>query len=190
MSILLNNRKGVITAERVKCYSCMLFCTDYYTVSNKTNCKILKLTLYFVINLLQKIKVCNDSIFITIVAVEIPGKIVYEDDICLAFLDLSQTTNGHTLVIPKAHFKNILEVDDKTLIHLMSVTKRLANMIVTNLNAKGVNILTNANEAAGQTVMHFHIHIIPRYNQNDQITSIYYKKFRFRILNKIKAEMN
>ncbi len=100
----------------------------------------------------------ENCIFCKIASKEISGKIVYEDDICLAFLDLSQTTNGHTLVIPKAHFKNILEVDDKTLIHLMSVTKRLANMIVTNLNAKGVNILTNANEAAGQTVMHFHIH--------------------------------
>ena len=122
------------------------------------------------------------------------GKIVYEDDICLAFLDLSQTTNGHTLVIPKAHFKNILEVDDKTLIHLMSVTKRLANMIVTNLNAKGVNILTNANEAAGQTVMHFHIHIIPRYNQNDQIEINFIDRSNEvnldAVLNKIKAEMN
>ena len=136
----------------------------------------------------------ENCIFCKIASKEIPGKIVYEDDICLAFLDLSQTTNGHTLVIPKAHFKNILEVDDKTLIHLMSVTKRLANMIVTNLNAKGVNILTNANEAAGQTVMHFHIHIIPRYNQNDQIEINFIDRSNEvnldAVLNKIKAEMN
>ncbi len=136
----------------------------------------------------------ENCIFCKIASKEISGKIVYEDDICLAFLDLSQTTNGHTLVIPKAHFKNILEVDDKTLIHLMSVTKRLANMIVTNLNAKGVNILTNANEAAGQTVMHFHIHIIPRYNQNDQIEINFIDRSNEvnldTILNKIKAEMN
>jgi histidine triad (HIT) family protein len=76
----------------------------------------------------------------------------------------------------------------------MSVTKRLANMIVTNLNAKGVNILTNANEAAGQTVMHFHIHIIPRYNQNDQIEINFIDRSNEvnldTILNKIKAEMN
>ena len=124
----------------------------------------------------------ENCIFCKIASKEIPGKIVYEDDICLAFLDLSQTTNGHTLVIPKAHFKNILEVDDKTLIHLMSVTKRLAN------------ILTNANEAAGQTVMHFHIHIIPRYNQNDQIEINFIDRSNEvnldAILNKIKAEMN
>ena len=111
----------------------------------------------------------ENCIFCKIVQKDIPGKIIYEDDVCLAFLDLSQTTDGHTLVIPKKHYKNILEVNDETLTHLIVVTKRLANKIVKNLNANGVNILTNANEIAGQTVMHFHIHIIPRYNQDDKI---------------------
>ena len=109
----------------------------------------------------------ENCIFCKIVQKDIPGKIIYEDDVCLAFLDLSQTTDGHTLVIPKKHYKNILEVNDETLTHLIVVTKKLANKIVKNLNANGVNILTNANEIAGQTVMHFHIHIIPRYNQDD-----------------------
>ena len=111
----------------------------------------------------------ENCIFCKIVQKDIPGKIIYEDDVCLAFLDLSQTTDGHTLVIPKEHYKNILEVNDETLTHLIVVTKKLANKIVKNLNANGVNILTNANEIAGQTVMHFHIHIIPRYNQDDKI---------------------
>ena len=110
-----------------------------------------------------------NCIFCKIANKEIPGKIIYEDDICVAFLDLSQTTNGHTLVIPKKHFKNFLEVDDDTLAHMIKVTKDIANKIVTKLNANGVNILTNANEVAGQTVMHFHLHIIPRYDNNDQI---------------------
>lgn len=112
----------------------------------------------------------ENCIFCKIANKEIPGKIIYEDDICISFLDLSQTTDGHALVVPKKHYKNILEVDDDVLGHLIKVTKKLANQIVTNLNASGVNILTNANEAAGQTVMHFHIHIIPRYNQDDQVT--------------------
>lgn len=112
----------------------------------------------------------DNCIFCKIAQKEIPSKIVYEDDICLAFLDLSQTTDGHTLVIPKKHYKNFLEVDDDILAHLIKVTKQLANKIVTNLNANGVNILTNANEVAGQTVKHFHLHIIPRYDQNDQIS--------------------
>lgn len=112
----------------------------------------------------------DNCIFCKIANKEIPGKIVYEDDICLAFLDLSQTTDGHTLVIPKKHFKNILEVDEDILCHLIKITKRLTNQIVTNLNAKGANILTNANEIAGQTVMHFHIHIIPRFDETDTIS--------------------
>lgn len=111
----------------------------------------------------------DNCIFCKIANKEIPGKIIYEDDICVAFLDLSQTTNGHTLVIPKKHFKNFLEVDNDTLAHMIKVTKDIANKIVTKLNANGANILTNANEVAGQTVMHFHLHIIPRYDNNDQI---------------------
>lgn len=111
----------------------------------------------------------ENCIFCKIAEKEIPGKIVYEDDICLAFLDLSQTTDGHTLVIPKKHYQNVLEVDDNDLAHIILVTKKIANKIMDKLNAKGVNILTNANEIAGQTVMHFHLHIIPRYDDNDKI---------------------
>lgn len=136
----------------------------------------------------------ENCVFCKIANKDIPGKIVYEDDICLAFLDLSQTTDGHTLVIPKSHYKNILDVDDKTLSHLIKITKKLANIIVTNLNAQGANILTNANEIAGQTVMHFHIHIIPRYDQADQIEIRFTDRSEQvnldNILNKIKAEMN
>ena len=111
----------------------------------------------------------ENCIFCKIANKEIPGKIVYEDDLCLSFLDLSQTTNGHTLVVPKTHYQNILDVDKEVLSHLIKVTKKLTNQIITNLDAKGANVLTNANEVAGQTVMHFHIHIIPRYNETDQI---------------------
>ena len=111
----------------------------------------------------------ENCIFCKIANKEIPGKIVYEDDLCLAFLDLSQTTNGHTLVVPKTHYQNILDVDKEVLSHLIKVTKKLTNQIITNLDAKGANVLTNANEVAGQNVMHFHIHIIPRYNETDQI---------------------
>ena len=85
----------------------------------------------------------------------------------MAFLDLSQATYGHTLVIPKKHYANILEVDDETLAHVMKIVKNLANQIVEKLDAKGVNVLTNTNEVAGQTVHHFHIHILPRYDENE-----------------------
>lgn len=109
----------------------------------------------------------SDCIFCKIINKEIPGKIVYEDDVCMAFLDLSQATYGHTLVIPKKHYANILEVDDDTLAHVMKVVKNLANQIVEKLDAKGVNVLTNTNEVAGQTVRHFHVHILPRYDEKE-----------------------
>lgn len=109
----------------------------------------------------------DSCIFCKIANKQIPGKYVYEDDICVAFLDLSQATKGHTLVVPKAHVKNILEATPELTSHLFEVVNTLAKQITTNLGATGCNILSNANEIAGQTVMHFHIHIIPRFNEND-----------------------
>lgn len=109
----------------------------------------------------------ENCIFCKIINKEIPGKVVYEDDICLAFLDLSQATYGHTLVIPKKHYDNILTVDDETLAHLFKIVKKLSKQIMEKLGSDGLNVLTNTNEVAGQTVHHFHIHILPRYNKNE-----------------------
>lgn len=92
---------------------------------------------------------------------------VYEDDYTIAFLDLSQATPGHTLVIPKKHFDNILEVDEESLNHVMATVKLISNKLIEKLGAKGVNILNNCGEIAGQSVMHFHVHVIPRY-ENDK----------------------
>lgn len=110
-----------------------------------------------------------DCIFCKIINKEIPSKIVYEDDVCLAFLDISQTTKGHTLVIPKKHFANFLEVDADTLQHMIVITQKLAKQTVDKLHASGCNILSNAGVIAGQTVMHFHLHIIPRFDETDTI---------------------
>lgn len=108
-----------------------------------------------------------DCIFCKIINKEIPSKIVYEDELVLAILDLSQATYGHTLVIPKKHYENIYEIDDKTLAHLINVVKMLAIKIKNKLNASGINILNNNETAAGQSVMHLHFHIIPRYDNDD-----------------------
>ena len=91
----------------------------------------------------------------------------------MAFLDLSQTTDGHTLVIPKKHYAHILEVDQQTLAHMMDIVQKVALQIQSTLHAKGFNIITNMNEVAGQTVHHFHIHIIPRYDQRDGFEAHY-----------------
>lgn len=106
-------------------------------------------------------------IFCKIINHEIPSSIVYEDDDVLAILDLSQVTYGHTLVMPKKHVKNMLEADKETVAKVMEVTRQLSQKITQNCHALGCNILSNCNEVAGQTVDHMHIHIIPRYSQED-----------------------
>lgn len=108
-------------------------------------------------------------IFCMITNHEINSSIIYEDEQVVAFLDLSQVTKGHTLVVPKKHYANILECDSETLSHVITITQMLSKRIMERFNAKGVNILNNCNEAAGQTVMHMHFHIIPRYSESDAI---------------------
>lgn len=109
----------------------------------------------------------NNCIFCKIINKEIPSNIVYEDDKFLAFLDIAKATNGHTILIPKKHSKNILECDDETLSEMIVIAKKIALNLTSKLGADGCNILTNCNEVAGQTCFHFHIHIIPRYNDLD-----------------------
>lgn len=111
----------------------------------------------------------DNCIFCKIANHEIPGKVLYEDEICMAFLDLSQTTNGHTLVIPKKHSNNFLDTDPDILAHLVKVAQEVAKTLLEKMNAKGMNIISNMNEVAGQTVHHFHIHLIPRYQEDDGI---------------------
>lgn len=111
----------------------------------------------------------DNCIFCKIINGEIPCYKVYEDADVLAFLDISQTTKGHTLVVPKEHFDNILYCPNDILTKVMSVAQKIAQAEVLTLGAKGVNILINTNEAAGQTVMHFHVHVIPRYSSEDKL---------------------
>lgn len=106
-------------------------------------------------------------IFCKIINGDIPSKKVYEDKDVLAILDISQATKGHTLVIPKKHYDNILSINEDDYLAVMKKVKELSNKIVTNLGAEGVNVLNNCNEVAGQSVMHFHVHIIPRYKKDD-----------------------
>ena len=108
-------------------------------------------------------------IFCKIIDNEIPSSKVYEDEKILAILDISQTTKGHTLVMPKKHYTNITEIPSDELAYLMTKVQEIAKNLVNKLDAKGFNILINTNECAGQTVMHLHIHIIPRYSENDTI---------------------
>lgn len=108
------------------------------------------------------------SIFSRIILKEIPAHFVYEDDLVVAFLDISQATKGHTLVVPKVEYKDIFEVPEKTASHLFGVAVKLSKAIQKAFGAHAMNILSNNGEIAGQTVFHFHIHLIPRYDRSDE----------------------
>lgn len=127
-------------------------------------------------------------IFCEIINGNISSSKVYEDDDVLAILDLSQTTKGHTLVMPKKHYQNILEIPQDELANLIIKVQEIAKKVTTNLGAKGFNILVNTNEVAGQSVMHLHVHIIPRYDENDTIEiKTYENKFD---LSKVLEDIN
>lgn len=107
------------------------------------------------------------DIFCKIVDGEIPCYKVYEDDDVLAFLDISQVTKGHTLVISKKHYDNFLATPKDIMHRVMDVAQMIGQIQIKMLGAVGVNILTNCYEGSGQTVMHFHVHVIPRYDVGD-----------------------
>ena len=103
-----------------------------------------------------------ECIFCRIINGDIPSRIVFEDEWSLAFMDVANDVDGHILAVPKTHRKNILDCDDGTLIHLMKTVKRISDHLATNCGYNGVNLLNASDESAGQSVPHFHIHIIPR----------------------------
>lgn len=106
-------------------------------------------------------------LFCKIVNHDIPAKIIYENDYVIGILDISQTTKGHTLIIPKMHVENILECPTDVLSKVFNAVSLVGNHLLKTLDAKGMNVLSNVNEIAGQTIMHFHVHLIPRYGVDD-----------------------
>lgn len=108
-----------------------------------------------------------DCLFCKIVAGDIPASKVYEDEHILAFLDISQTTPGHTLVIPKKHYRNILDLDPQVAQDLFGQVPALARRLKNAVGAQGINVLNNSEEAAGQTVFHTHVHLLPRFEAGD-----------------------
>lgn len=105
----------------------------------------------------------NDCIFCKIVKGELPSYKIYEDDNFFAFLDINPVSLGHSLLVPKKHYKNLYELPDETLKKIMPLIKKLAIAIKKGVNADGVNIIMNNDGAAGQIVPHAHFHIIPRF---------------------------
>jgi histidine triad (HIT) family protein len=120
-----------------------------------------------------EVKFMENCIFCQIINGKIPSAKVYEDDHVYAFLDISQVTKGHTLVIPKVHKENIYELTPDIASHLFQVVPKIANAIKEQYNPIGLNLLNNNGEAAGQSVFHFHMHIIPRYGKGDGFGAVW-----------------
>jgi len=115
----------------------------------------------------------NDCIFCKIIRGEIPAAKVYEDENILAFLDISQVTRGHTLVVPKKHEANIYELSPETAATLFSAIPKIAGAIKKAFDPVAMNLLNNNGELAGQSVFHFHIHLLPRYGKDDGFGAVW-----------------
>ena len=110
----------------------------------------------------------DDCIFCKIANGSIPSKTIYEDDIFRVILDLGPATRGHALILPKEHYSDIYEIPDDVLAEAVKLARKMAVLMTDKLHCDGFNIIQNNGEAAGQTVKHFHIHLIPRYKDDCQ----------------------
>ena len=110
----------------------------------------------------------GECIFCKIANGEIPSNTIYEDDKFRVILDLGPATKGHALVLPKAHYQDLFEIPEETVAEAAKVAKKVAANIKEKLGCDGLNLVQNNGPVAGQTVMHFHLHIIPRYKDDNQ----------------------
>ncbi len=104
----------------------------------------------------------KDCIFCKIINGDVPSAKIFEDEHTLAFLDISKEGYGHTLVVPKVHAKNVLDIDEQNLCRVINTVKLVSNHYVFNCGFSGVNIMNASGEDAQQSVMHLHFHIVPR----------------------------
>lgn len=110
----------------------------------------------------------NNCIFCKIANGDIPSRTIYENDLFRVILDNGPATDGHALVLPKDHYANLFEIPADTAAEAMKTAQTVAAMLKEKLHADGLNLVQNNGETAGQTVHHFHMHIIPRYKGDGQ----------------------
>lgn len=115
----------------------------------------------------------ENCIFCQIIKGDIPSAKVYEDDEVMAFLDITQTTTGHTLLIPKKHVRNVLDMTDDIAKEVFARLPKVARAVQKATDACGMNIINNNETIAGQTVFHAHIHLVPRFSDKDGIAITY-----------------
>lgn len=107
------------------------------------------------------------DIFCKIVRNEIPSYVLYEDDIVKVILDANPNHNGHTLIIPKKHYENFFDIDEETLHYILKVAKDICNLLKDKLKCDGISLCQN--NGLGQEIKHFHLHLIPRYNNEEKL---------------------
>lgn len=105
----------------------------------------------------------DNCIFCKIASGEIPAATLYEDDQFRVILDLGPASKGHALILPKNHYADLFEIPQETAEKAMAVAKKMGTALKEALDCDGLNVVQNNGEAAGQTVFHFHMHMIPRY---------------------------
>lgn len=105
----------------------------------------------------------ENCIFCKIISGEIPSTAVYEDEDFRAILDVNPAARGHVIILPKKHAANIFELDEAEASKVFPIAKKIATAVMKTYHCDGVNILQNNGEAAGQTVFHLHVHVVPRY---------------------------
>ena len=119
---------------------------------------------------MEKGKISQDNcIFCKIVAGEIPSHTLYEDEQFKVILDVGPATKGHALIIPKNHYANLYELPEEMAADAIKLAKKMMSRMTDKLHCDGFNIIQNNGEAAGQTVFHFHMHLIPRYKNDGEI---------------------
>jgi len=121
--------------------------------------------------------IMEDCIFCKIIKGDIPCTKVYEDQSTIAFLDINPSIKGHVLVCTKKHYPTLLEVDKKEYADLFSALKRIGKAVQEGLNADGFNVRINNNRAAGQEVFHFHMHVLPRYDNDGKRFGLGHEKY-------------
>ena len=106
-----------------------------------------------------------DCLFCRIIDGTIPSSTVYEDDIVKVFLDINPNTNGHMLIVPKKHIVTVDELDNDLVMHILEVEKKMYDLLKEKLNIEGLTIVQN--NGLGQDVKHYHVHLIPRYSNDN-----------------------
>ncbi|MCR4651152.1 MAG: HIT family protein [Lachnospiraceae bacterium] len=110
----------------------------------------------------------DNCIFCKLANGDIPTNAIYEDDKYKVILDLYPATKGHALILPKDHYKNLFELPEENCREVLVLAKKMASHMKEKLGAEGFNLLQNNGEIAGQTIFHFHMHLIPRYSDDGQ----------------------